>query len=173
MAAIDQVIVRKFIETGLNGTTTAAKGSALEDLICYVFGLVPGISITHRDEMNQFATEEIDVAFFNDGLSFLPNVVLVESKNWSKRVGSSEVAWFAKKLETRGLDFGILVTTLGITGEPKDLTAAHFVVATELAKRRRLILFTTDEIMTLTDTDELVHLIKKKLCDLAVKGTIG
>jgi len=173
LSAIDQATVQGFVDAGMNGATTAAQGRALEDLICYVFGLVPGITITHRNEMNIFDTEEIDVALFNEGIVSLPNVILVEAKNWSERVSSIEVAWFLTKLHNRGLDFGILVTTRGITGNAQDLTAAHAIVATALAQKRRLVVITTDELLALADTDELVKLIKTKLCDLAVKGTIA
>jgi hypothetical protein len=123
--------------------------------------------------MNVFANEEIDVALFNEGIVSLPNIILVEAKNWSTRVGSAEVAWFLNKLQNRGLDFGILVTTLGITGDAADLTAAHHTVAVALAQKRRLIVITTDEIQALAHTDQLLHLIKVKICDLAVKGTIA
>jgi hypothetical protein len=173
VAAIDQQTVQAFVHAGINSATMAERGKALEDLICYVFGLVPGIVITHRNEMNAFETEEIDVALFNEEIRSLPHIILVEAKNWSNRVGSIEVAWFLTKLQNRGLDFGILVTTLGITGNAADLTAAHSQIASALPQRRRLIIITTNELMALADTDSLVLLIKTKLCDLAVKGTIG
>jgi hypothetical protein len=170
---IDQIQVQAFVDAGLNAATTAEQGRALEDLICYVLDIVPGITITHRNAMNVFANEEIDVALFNEGIISLPNIILVEAKNWSRRVGSIEVAWFLTKLQSRGLDFGIFITTLGITGNADDLNAAHNTVATALVHKRRLIVITTDEILALTDTDELLRLIKTKLCDLAVKGTIA
>ena len=173
MPAIDQGQVQAFIDAGQNAATTADQGRALEDLICYVFGLVPGIAITHCNAMNVFDTEEIDVALFNEDIRSLPNVILVEAKNWSNRVGSGEVAWFLTKLQNRGLDFGILVTTRGITGDGADLTRAHAQVAAALVQKRRLIVITTDELQALADTDELVLLIKTKLCDLAVKGAIA
>ena len=173
MPAIDQIKVEGFIDVGHNAATTAEQGRALEDLICYVFGLVPGIAITHRNAMNVFNTEEIDVALFNEDIRSLPNVILVEAKNWSSRVGSAEVAWFLTKLEHRGLDFGILVTTQGITGDAEDLTRAHMQVAAALIHKRKLILITTDELQTLAHSDDLVLLIKTKLCDLAVKGAIA
>jgi hypothetical protein len=87
-------------------------------------------------------------------------------------VGSSEVAWFITKLRSRGLDFGILISTLGITGDTQDLTAAHHLVAMELADKRKLIVLTTHELESLVDTDQLALLIKTKLCELAVKGSI-
>lgn len=176
MAAISQATVGAYVDAGANGATTAEKGGALEDLICYVFAQVPGISITRRNTMNVFHTEEIDVALWNDGsadgLFFLPNLVLVECKNWSNSVGSSEVSWFDTKLRNRGLNFGVLVATNGITGDADDLTSAHSIVAAALREGRRLVVIGTHELLALTDSVQLVHLIKEKLCDLAVRGTI-
>ena len=175
MAAIDQATVQAFIDAGANAANTTAQGRALEDLICYVFEQVPGIAITRRNTTNVFHTEEVDVAFFNDGvaggLPFLPDVILVEAKNWSSRVGSAEVAWFDTKIKHRGLSFGILITTLGITGDAGQLTDAHSIISGALKEQRRLIVMTTTEIQALQDTDALVKLLKIKLCDLAVRGT--
>ncbi|PTE21594.1 hypothetical protein C5F48_11490 [Cereibacter changlensis JA139] len=173
MPAIDQARVQALISIGQNAATTFDKGRALEDLICEVFGLIPGIAITHRNQMNQFDTEEIDVALFNEDIHSLPNIILVEAKNWSNRVGSIEVAWLLTKLQNRGLDFGILVTTHGITGDAADLSRAHAQVAAALVQKRRLIVITTAEIQALQDTDALVKLIKTKLCGLAVTGTVS
>jgi Restriction endonuclease len=177
MAVIDQATIQGFLSAGAAAVNTTEKGRALEDLICYLFALVPGIAITRRNTMNVFNTEEIDVALWNDvdadGLGFLPNIILVECKNWSNRVGSGEVNWFDSKLRNRGLDFGIFVSTLGITGDAVDLTAAHAVVAAALRERRRLVIVTVDELLALNDTAELAHLLKEKLCDLAVRGAIG
>jgi Restriction endonuclease len=177
MALILAATVQAFLEAGQRSSTTAKQGRALEDLICYVLGQVPGVSITHRNELNVFQTEEIDVAIWNDcspdGLFFLPNIVLIECKNWSNRVGSAELSWFDAKLRNRGLAFGILVSTLGITGETADITAAHSVVAAALRESRRLIIITTDELLTVGSTEALVRLVKLKICDLAVKGTVS
>jgi hypothetical protein len=176
MAAIVRNTVQGFIDAGANATTTAKQGRALEDLICYVFERVPGISIAKRNEMNAFHTEEIDVALWNDGhpegLFFLPNIILVECKNWSQPVGSGEVNWFDSKLRNRGLNFGILVATNGITGNAEDLTAAHAVVAAALREGRRLVLLRTQEVVALANSAGLVRLIKEKLCELAVRGTV-
>ena len=177
MAAIDPAQVQAFLDAGTAAADTTGKGKALEDLICYVFEQVPGIAITRRNQMNVFETEEVDVAFFNDkaadgGLPFLPELILIEAKNWSNNVGSNEVSWFDAKVRSRGLPFGILVTTLGITGHAEDLTNAHSIVAGALREQRRLIVITAAELAALTHSDELVKLIKEKLCDLALRGTI-
>lgn len=177
MPAIDQVAMQAFVTAGQTAPTTSAKGKALEDMICYLFGLVPGIEVTERNEMNVFLTEEIDVAFWNagatDGLSFLPNILLVECKNWSNAVSSMEVAWFDTKLRHRGQDFGILVALNGITGNADEITRAHQTVAAALLEKRRLIVLTVPQLLALGTTDDLVLLIKKKLCQLAVRGAIA
>jgi hypothetical protein len=176
MAAIDHARVAAFLTAAANGGTNAARGRAYEDLICYVFSQVPGVEITRRNQMNAFETEEIDVAVWNDGhadgLFFLSNIILIECKNWSNAVGSAEVNWFDTKLRNRGLDFGVLVATNGITGNGSDLTNAHHIIATALKERRRLVVIQADELAALADSSELVRLIKEKLCDLAVMGTI-
>jgi hypothetical protein len=159
-----------------NGVTTTQRGRSLEDLVCYLFGKVPGIAITHRDQLNTFQAEEIDVALWNDKLhgvlDYLPNIVLVEAKNWSNPVGSAEVSWFDQKLRNRGLDFGVLVALSGITGNAEDRTSAHQIIAGSLREQRRIVVMTDTDLTGLRNTDDLIMLIKTKLCELAVTGTL-
>ena len=127
--------------------------------------------------MNAFETEEIDVAFYNDqephGLrGFNQILLLIECKNWSKTVGSMEVSWFLTKIRNRGLDFGILVAANGVTGDAHDKTAAHNVVSMALAANVRLIIITRAEIENLNSSEDLVMLIKEKVCQLVVTGTV-
>lgn len=176
MARISQRKVRQFLAAGRVATTTKEQGTALEDLICYVFETVPGISMTERNALNVFHSEEVDVAFWNDqhhqGLRFFPNILLVECKNWSNPVGSNEVAWFDSKLRQRGLSLGILVAANGITGTPAERTAAHQTIAAALAEQRKIIVLTTEEIQHIATGQDIGALMKHKLCELAVAGTL-
>jgi hypothetical protein len=177
MPAIDQTRVKTFVDAAATATTTTHQGKALEDLICYVFGLVPGIVNTARNKLNVFHTEEIDVAFFNkveaSQLSFLPNIILVECKQWSSKVTSNEVNWFDSKIKHRGLDFGILVAVHGVTGNQPELTSAHHIVSLALLEKRRLIVITVAELCSLADTEALADLIRQKLCELHLYGTVS
>lgn len=159
-----------------NGTTNQIKGKSFEDLACYLFETIPGVSIALRNQMNTYNNEEIDVAIWNDkhrnGLDFLPNVVLIECKNWNSPVSSIEVNWFCQKLASRGLDFGILIANNGITGNSNDLNAAHNTIAFHLSQKRIVIVITRDEINRIRQTAELIHLIKEKICLLSVAGRI-
>jgi Restriction endonuclease len=176
MPAYDKAVIRALLAAMDQATTYDAKGKALEDLACYLFGLVPGVSITERNPLNAFATEEIDVALWNEqdaaGLKSFNLVILVECKSWSKPVGSEQVAWFLKKIENRGLDFGLLLAMSGVTGDAQDKGQAHYEVAMALPKKIRIVVITRAEIGALSTTEELVTLIRRKVCQLAVAGTL-
>lgn len=167
MPAYSQATIQRFFQTAGAATTAAEKGKALEDLACYLFEMIPGLALSHRNAMNAYDTEEIDVAFWNeqyaDGLKSLNALILVECKNWSKPIGSMEVSWFLTKIRNRGLDFGILVAASGITGTAGDRDAAHDVVSKALADGIRLILITRQEIEQLATSEDLVVLVKRKI----------
>jgi len=101
----------------------------------------------------------------------MPNIILVECKNWNNACGSQEVAYFVNRLRQRGCDHGILIATNGITGVAEDLTRAHFEIATALTSGVRVVVIRLDELTPLTTSDEIVTLLKKKLCQLVVSGT--
>ncbi|HEV2617514.1 MAG TPA: restriction endonuclease [Candidatus Acidoferrales bacterium] len=167
------------IHAGLQQIVTAAgtaeKGRALENFVCELFPFIPGIEIAQRNALNAFETEELDVALWNarhqEGLYFLPNILLVECKNWSNPVGSQEVSYFVQRLRHRGCDHGILFATNGITGVPADLTRAHYEIAAALESGTRVMVVTSEDIADIAHSDALVSLLKLKLCQLVVSGT--
>ncbi len=176
MPEFSQEIINKYLEASEQSKTTFQKGRVLEDLVCYLFEQVPGVSIGKRNALNTFESEEIDVAFWNrmdaDGFYFLPNIILVECKNWSQPVGSEEVNWFDSKLKRRGQSFGVLVAANGITGNSQKIEAAHEIIRVALSEGRQLIVITRSEIENLRATEDLVKLIQEKLCELVVSGTL-
>jgi predicted Mrr-cat superfamily restriction endonuclease len=107
-----------------------------------------------------------------DGLYFLPNIILVECKNWSQPVGSEEVNWFDSKLKRRCQAFGILVAANGVTGNSQKIQAAHEIIRAALSEGRQLIVITRSEIEDLKNSADLVKLIQDKLCELVASGTL-
>jgi predicted helicase len=176
MAAYSQAAIKKFLKTADQASTNAAKGKAFEDLACYLFEKIPGITITHRNAPNAFESEEIDIALWNEqhpkGLKSFNAFLLIECKNWSVPVGSADVATFITKLGHRGLDFGILIAARGITGNAEDSNRAHHQVSIALSNKIQLIVLTRDEIEKLKASEELVALIKTKVCQLIASGTV-
>lgn len=144
MPKFSNEIINNYLEANEQSKTTFQKGRVLEDLVCYLFEQVPGVSIGKRNALNTFESEEIDVAFWNrmdvDGFYFLPNIILVECKNWSQPVGSEEVNWFDSKLKRRGQPFGILIAANGITGNSQKIEAAHEIILVALSCNAFVIL---------------------------------
>jgi hypothetical protein len=176
MPEIPHDVIKTYFELGDRAKTTLQKGRALEDLVCYLFEQVPGISTGKRNTLNTFESEEIDIAFWNrmdaSGFYFLPNIILVECKNWSQPVGSEEVNWFDAKIKRRGQRFGILIAANGITGNLQRVEAAHEIIRVALSEGRQIVVITRVEIEALRSTEQLVQLMQEKLCELVVSGTL-
>jgi hypothetical protein len=176
MTIIDTSVVADFLTRGADASTTMEKGDALEDLIAYLFELIPGISITQRKQRNPGGVGEIDIAFWNDGppegLRQFDKFILIESKNWTQRVGYPEIVLFNEKLESRGMTFGIMVAAAGITGDAAGRTDAHHALFSFLRSGREILILTKAEIIALRTTEELVDLLIRKRLALILGGEI-
>jgi hypothetical protein len=173
--AISQHKVRQFLKRSAKAATTKAKGQIFEDLVCYLFEKVPGITVSKRDVLNPYHSEEIDISFWNDkvagGFNFLPNTFLVEAKNWSVPAGAQEIAHFTAKLEERDLGYGFFVAMNGISGSVTAITAARDKVRLALIKKIRIIVIKRTDIETFKSGGEIAAFVKSKLCELAASGT--
>ena len=175
MAAYDPAVIQGHLAIVDSPPTAAAKGKAFEELACYLLEGIPGIKITARNEMNTFATEEIDVACKSDsdpaGLGNLTDFFLVECKGWTDAVTSEQVSWFLTKIRHRGVRFGILIAANGITGEPEHLSRANFLVGVEMATFGiKMVIVTREEIEKLGSGEEFGNLIIQKVCTLHASG---
>ncbi|MBF6176806.1 restriction endonuclease [Nocardia blacklockiae] len=154
--------------------STYQRGQAYEDALEHIFQAVPGCD-TQRNSLNRFASEEVDISVLNfrddDGLRALPEIFLVECKNWSEPVNSAAVNTFATKIRHRGCTLGVLVAANGVTGDPHEQTAAFQSAALALSDRIRIILITTEDLMTLTSSKDVVVLLHRRLLDLVAAGT--
>ena len=168
--------IKSFIKKGVNAPNSREKGKALEDLVCYLFLQFNGIELYDTDVMNFHKTEEIDIVLWNeqkeDLLKSLPNIIFIECKNLKKNVGTQDVAYFITKLRNKGLTFGILIASFGITGSEKNSDRAHFEIPIALSDGIRVIIITINDIIHLSTTHNLIKLIKQKICSLYVKGSI-
>jgi restriction endonuclease Mrr len=171
MAQISQIKVTTILHKCDNGATAEERGKAFEDLVKYLFSRIPGMKYNQQDRIDYSNTQEIDLAFWNDKLSFLPYVILIECKNWKDPIGSPEVIVFKEKLNSRGLEFGIIVATNGLTGNTADRNAAHNVISSALQQKLRIIVFNKEDLLSFTSTTDIVETIKMKLLDLAVIRT--
>ena len=68
MPRVHQARVQRHLQRAGKAPTTGQKGALLEDLVANLFGLIPGVRVTERNEYSIFDTEEIDIACWNDHL---------------------------------------------------------------------------------------------------------
>jgi hypothetical protein len=59
------------------------------------------------------------------------------------------------------------------TGDARRLTAAHSIIAKALQEQRQILVLTNAELGEIQNTDQLIALFKKKMCELAVRGRLG
>jgi hypothetical protein len=176
MTSYDSIKINEFIDKGTNATTTTEKGKALEDLVVYIFEKIPGVEIYETDVMNFHLTEELDVVLWNEkeenGLKNFPEIIFIECKNLATNVSTHDLAYFITKVRNKGLNFGILIASIGITGSENRSTRAHFEIPLALRDGIRIIVITIEDIVNLSNVNDLLFLIKSKICRLHVKGSI-
>lgn len=110
MPAYSRELVDKYVAVGLDKQrTTKDRGDALESLLCYLLGELPGIFV-RRNARDPFHSMEIDITAANAQearwMRVLPSVSLVECKNWDAKVDSKTVSEFAAKLRYRWIEAG-------------------------------------------------------------------
>lgn len=172
----DSTQVAGFWQQSANALTAKAKGDALEELIEYIFGQVPGLILPTRNSRDPGGVAEVDVAFWNDGhvdgLRQFDRLIAIECKNWDAPVGYAEIVLFKEKLRARGQTFGVMIAVSGVTGTSADQTAAYRALYEAQALGLTIIVITRADIDALTSADDLVRLIKQKFLRLCLTGQI-
>ena len=175
MPAYSKAKIKRFLKKSDTAPTDDAKGDPFEELFCYLFGKIPGITHIERNELSIFSSEEIDAAAWNEqdprGLKSLNTPIPIECKSSMHPISSKDGDWFISKIRRRRLDFGILVAAKGISGDADKGTGAHNVVSGAIQEGIRVIVITRAELEALISSEELVQLIKVKICKLVVKRT--
>jgi hypothetical protein len=172
---VDPARIKSLLDEAATAPDTDAQGKAYERLAEYIFGEVPGC-ITERDVMNVFETEQIDVAVGNarypDGLALLPDVLLVECKDWAKPVDSKTVGYFINILDNRSVSVGVLVAANGITGAG-ELKHAHALGMAAAARGVKVLVITTADLLGISSVADFVQLLHRRYLRAAATGTIG
>jgi Restriction endonuclease len=149
------------------------KGDTLEELMAFVLGAIPGITLIERNNMTPQGDEEIDIGVWNEqragALAGFDPMIIVECKNWSTPAGAPVLTLFAAKLRERRRPFGIFVAASGITGDAGALTAAHHCLATALADGYEIVVITIEELRALRSAKDVVLLLRQKRLQLALR----
>jgi hypothetical protein len=172
----EPTVIRRYLADADAAATPDAKGKLYEELVRYLFEVVPGC-IAERNLTNVFRTEQIDVAVgnarFGDGLWLLPHVILVECKHWDKPVDSGTVGYFMNILAGRGIELGVLVAASGITGDRDDLTNAHALGLHGSPRAVKVVVITTDDVIGLQSVGDFIELLHRRYLRTFATGAIG
>ena len=170
MVKLDSEKIKALLNQQDSVSSTTKKGRILENTFLDIFEKIPGIFLLNRNQLDYDRNQEIDLAFWNeqyrDGLYFLPNIIPIECKNWGRRVDGMHIEWFVNKLKKRGLEYGIVIARNGITGH--DNKGAQSVITGALRERIKIIIITKQEIENITDTEQIIKLLKEKLLNLMI-----
>jgi hypothetical protein len=176
MASYSRSKIKTLLRQSDNALSPDEKGGKFENLMIYVFSKVPGVSFYGRNIFDDNRAEEIDLAFWNpqnrSELCFLDAVLIVECKNTNQPVGSKDVAWFVTKLRGRGTGCGVLVSLSGITGSSDGPSNAHSEVLDALKSGIKILLVNRDEILGLSQTQDLVAILQEKMLTLQLRKAV-
>jgi len=108
-----------------------------------------------------------------EGLALLPTVLTAECKDWVRPVDSRTVGYFVNILANRGAEAGILIAANGITGDPEELSSAHALSISAVARGIKLLIMTTSEIQGFRCTADLTELLNRRYLRAIMSGGLG
>jgi hypothetical protein len=175
MPDIPPDLIRRHLGRADAALTSQEKGRALEDLMCELFASIPGVSIARRNLVSPFGTEELDIVLWNqalpDGLFFLGPMIVVECKHWSEPADGQVISYFVERIAQVGLNDGLLISSMGITGGAKPPTRAHHHISAALPRGICILVVTRAELDALTTIRQFIELLQEKRLQLVVLRT--
>ena len=157
------------------GIRPEQRGRRYESLLAYLLESVPGCFV-QRNSLNYYGTEEVDITVANEkadgGFRMLPEIFIVECKNWSVPVDSTTLGYFVNVVVDRGCSLGILAAANGITGHQEHRSRAHAIGAAALVRGIRILVITAEDLRRLESPTDLVNLLHQRNLSLTAHGTI-
>jgi hypothetical protein len=173
MTNLDPQVVRDLLVAAKQGTTADERGKRYESLLEYVFSSVPSALVV-SNRRNYFGAEQVDLAVSNGGaFPGLPEVFLVECKNYSERVDSKSVGYFLFICMVRGVELAVVAAAEGLTGEASDTSYAHSLALSASTRGCRLVVITTADLLALTSSQDLADMLRKRFLSAWADGGIG
>lgn len=112
-------IFTAFIEKAEDASTNNEKKLTYEYLAMFLIGAIEGFTVIGHDERG--TSEEIDLWVANESKRAfwerVGNPFIVECKNWNKPVGVQEVRSLSAIMGNKNVQFAILMSKNGVTGE--------------------------------------------------------
>lgn len=125
-----------------------------------------------KNEDQNFAERDIEIIFWNeqksDGFYFLPNIIPIGAHRWLEKLESEHISWFMNRLKERGLSFGVLIAMNGLAEDDEEQSSVRQQISSALNDERQIVILKGKDFEKINSTEQLVTLVKEKLCELAV-----
>jgi hypothetical protein len=150
------------------------RGALLEDAVALLFGAIPGVLVDGRNQANFADNEEIDITCWNDTriseVHFLMAPFLIECKNWKSPIGGGEIAYFAAKLQTRGLTRGVIVSGCGVAGTTVPLKGAHQSLHQAISHGTHIFVLSRNHLDSIRSASDLSRLLREQSMKIGQRG---
>lgn len=154
------------IENIKKSKTNDEKKKSMEDLGFYIFNNPDGLSVEKRDLRS--SAEECDLLVSNESkdafFEKLGSPIIVECRNRENSFSSKDLRDFKGKIESLGLNCGIIISKKGLTGKiDRD---AKFLIRESRTKGIIIIPLELNDIEFVAGGANFIRIIKKKYYDL-------
>jgi len=168
----DPQVVREMITEAESAPNTDEQGHAYERALRYAFEAAG--CLVEQNLTNIGGAEEVDLGVGNLGsFPLLPQIFLVECKDWDRPVDSKTVGYFLNIVRSRSLQLAIVVAPKGLTGDDSDMTYAHSLGAYAAAQAVKIVVITTDDLLAIESAADFTALLHRRYLRAVVNGGIG
>lgn len=171
--AIETEILKEHIDKVEVATTNQEKKESLEDLGEYLLESLAGWKCVGTGLRT--GTSELDLVMENSNrvdpflMKMGPNI-LVECKNWRRPVGSEEIRDFGRDLQKRRIEYGILISREGITGDPGGRKDARGELWDFFRDGTCILVLSLGDILEVANGAHLIAILRMKDRDLRLIG---
>jgi hypothetical protein len=159
-----------FIEKAEKAQTNHAKKLTYEYLAIFLIGAVEGLTVIGHDERG--ASEEIDLWVANDSKdSFwqrIGNIFIIECKNWGSPVGAPEVRNLTSVMHDKNINFSILMSKNGITGD--GYHDANDIIRKAVRDHKYIIVLDQADLLEIANGIHPTKKIREKYYDLLMRS---
>ena len=172
MTKISQFKINQILSLIRKSESIEEQQYAMRWLMTNVLEKIPGLSVTEKNGEKNSKENEIKILCWNeqqpDGLYFFPSILAIGAINWLDPVASNHIKWFVGNMKKMGLSCGILFAVGKLTEDEVERSDTRDLISLALGDEREIIILDGSDLEKLTSSEQLVALIKEKLCELAV-----
>jgi Restriction endonuclease len=169
---IDPKYIHAMLSAAAKEPVADTRGKLLESVAEYVFKEV-GCPV-RTNLTSPLGAQQIDLAVAHLGaLGPVPTFFLVECKYWESPVDSAAVGYFLNTCKDRKVQLGVIISKHGITGDPREASAAHSLAFGASATGVNLVVLRESDLIAVTSDGDFVEMLVMAWMEAAATGGVG